>query len=433
MQVRCSYDELVPIAQLKANPKNPNTHSKDQIKRLAQIMKYQGIRNPVIVSQLSGYVVAGHGRLEAAELNGWDTFPVNYQEFTGPEQEYAALVSDNSIAEWSALDLSSINSEVPDLGPDFDIDLLGIEDFELEVADKVEPEADEDDAPRVPTESKTVLGDVYEFGGHKLVCGDCTDSDLVASLFGKSRAELCFTSPPYADQRDYNGGKELSTEYLATFMRAAYGKVAYFAVNLGYSRKNGEVNTYWDDYILEAKNTGLRLLSWNIWDRVYPASIAQQTAMFPVEHEWVFVFGDSCKELNNTVPNKGAGSRIRASTNRQKDGSMKEGRKREVSDSRPLGTIFQCDIHRGDSKHPAMFPARFAEGYIEAMTNPGDSVYEPFGGSGSTLIACEKTNRTCYMMELDPHYCDVIVQRWCDYTGRDKVKLNGEEITWAKE
>lgn len=135
MKIRCEYKKLVPLSELKPHVKNRNKHSEDQIARLAQIFEYQGIRHPIIVSNLSGFIVAGHGRLDAAKKLGLKEFPVDYQDFSSEEEEYAFLVSDNSIALWAELDLAGINADMPDLGPDFDIDLLGIKDFTIDPAE----------------------------------------------------------------------------------------------------------------------------------------------------------------------------------------------------------------------------------------------------------------------------------------------------------
>jgi hypothetical protein len=131
-QVNCSFTELVPIPKINPHPKNPNKHSPEQIERLAKIIAYQGFRHPVIVSKRSGYIVAGHGRLEAAILNNYSAVPVDYQDFDSDEAEYAFLVSDNAIAEWSELDLSSINTDLPEFGPSLDVELLGIQKFEID-------------------------------------------------------------------------------------------------------------------------------------------------------------------------------------------------------------------------------------------------------------------------------------------------------------
>lgn len=136
MKVHCPHDKLVDISKLNLHPKNPNKHSKEQIERLAKILKYQGFRYPVKVSKRSGYVTSGHGRIEAAKLNGWKKVPVSVQEYESEEQEYSDLVADNSIASWAELSLADVNLELPELGPDFDLDLLGIKDFSLDPSEK---------------------------------------------------------------------------------------------------------------------------------------------------------------------------------------------------------------------------------------------------------------------------------------------------------
>lgn len=434
MKVHCPYDELVAIENLKPHTMNLNRHPKDQIERLAKILKYQGVRYPAKVSNQSGLLTAGHGRIEAAKLIGWTHFPVSFQDYESQDQEIADLHADNQIASWAEFDFSGLNMQVPEFGPDFDVDMFGVKNFEIDVADK-EGLCDEDEVPE-RVEPKTKLGDIYQLGQHRLMCGDSTSIDAVEKLMDGQKAELCFTSPPYADQRDYNGGKELSTEHLASFIRTSHGSVSYFAVNLGYSRKDGEVNQYWDDYIKEAKSCGLKLLSWNVWDRSGSGyTIGQATAMFAIEHEFVFVFGNKTKDLNRTVENKNRDI-SKKSTIRNKSGDTR-GTFGTVGSHRQLGTVFRSDIARytGEEhhRHPAMFPVVFPEAYIEAMTDTTDPVYEPFGGSGSTLIACEKTNRKCFMMELDPHYCDVIVARWEKFTGQKAKPLTQSSDNAAME
>ena len=127
--IKCTYDELLELHKIQPNPKNPNKHTDEQIDRLSKLIDYQGQRHPIIISNRSGFVVAGHGRLEAIKKLGWEKAAVNYQDFENEAQEYAFIVSDNAISEWAELDLSSINTEMLELGPDFDIDMLGIEKF----------------------------------------------------------------------------------------------------------------------------------------------------------------------------------------------------------------------------------------------------------------------------------------------------------------
>ncbi len=432
VQVHCAHDAMVPIAELKLNPNNRNKHPDEQIERLAKIMKYNGVRRPVIVSKLSGMVTVGHGRIMAMKKLGMTHAPVNFQDYADTDAEYADAVADNAVALWAELDLAGINSDVGDLGPDFDLGMLGIKDFTLDVVEQLEPGCDEDDVPEAGP-AYVVRGDVFTLGRHRLMCGDSTMIDDVDKLMAGKNAELCFTSPPYSDQREYGGGLDLSTEHLAKFISTAYGSARYFAVNLGYSRKDGEVNTYWDDYINEARACGLRLLSWNVWDKGECGSIGNQTAMFGISHEWIFVFGPEPKDLNRTIENKNAGYFSDHNSIRQADGTVKKGKNGTVGTHSQLRTIYECSAQkaRDDIDHPARFPVEFPEGYIEAMTVTGDVVYEPFCGSGTTMIAAEKTNRTCNGMELDPKYCTVILDRWAKYAGGDPIRESDGKL-WSK-
>lgn len=131
MQIHCKYDALVPVGELKPHPKNRNSHPTEQIARLAKLLAYQGLRAPIVVSSLSGCIVKGHGTLSAIKENGWGEAPVVYQAFTDEAQEYAFVQSDNAIASWADLDLSGINSDIGDLGPGFDLEHLGIQEFNL--------------------------------------------------------------------------------------------------------------------------------------------------------------------------------------------------------------------------------------------------------------------------------------------------------------
>jgi hypothetical protein len=132
MKINCSHDSLVELHKLTPNPKNPNSHSDDQVERLAKIIDYQGQRSPIVVSNLSGFITKGHGRLLAIKMLGWESAAVDYQDYENEAQEYADIVADNSIAEWSNLDLSMINNDFVDLGPDLDLDFLGIKNFTID-------------------------------------------------------------------------------------------------------------------------------------------------------------------------------------------------------------------------------------------------------------------------------------------------------------
>ena len=166
--VRIKDIVMVPVVKLVPNPKNPNVHPPEQIERLAEIIEHQGWRRPITVSNRSGFMTVGHGRLDAAKLRGWSDVPVTYQDYENEAAEYADMVADNALAEWSDLDLARINADIGDLGPDFDIDLLGIKDFTIDVAEKSELDekpANDDDGSKhfleVELSSETEMVEIY--------------------------------------------------------------------------------------------------------------------------------------------------------------------------------------------------------------------------------------------------------------------------------
>ncbi len=412
MKINCLYDTLLPVAECSPHPKNRNKHPKDQIKRLAEILKYQGWRYPIKISNRSHFVTSGHGRIEAARFNGWDTVPVNFQDYDSEEQEYADVQADNAIASWAELDLSGINADIGDLGPDFNIDLLGLKDFVLEPADKLAPGCDEDDVPE-KVEPRTKLGDLYQLGNHRLLCGDSTNIQHVERLMGGEKADITFTSPPYnvastpggtnpniryrskeADDKSHDEYKDL----LCGFFSSAITVSKFQYVNLGWLEGNKRALIEWL-YQFRSKYVDIAF-----WDKggsnISPNEVLNSRA------ECVFIF--SCTENPN----------------------------RSVKIDKPLPkgaeNLFTIDSSRVGNKdtfgksglNSAKFPVEFVEHFINLVSPK--SIFDPFGGSGSTLIACEKTNRKCFMMELDPHYCDVIVSRWEKYSGKKAELLDGE-------
>lgn len=139
MDIKSKEIKIVPIGEIKPNPNNRNKHGQDQIDRLVEILKYQGFRSPLVISNRSGILVHGHGRLLAAQKLGLQNVPVIYQDFDDEAQEYASMVSDNAIASWSMLDLAGINFDLPELGPDFDLNMLGIKDFTMDAMPDFKP------------------------------------------------------------------------------------------------------------------------------------------------------------------------------------------------------------------------------------------------------------------------------------------------------
>ncbi len=185
-------------------------------------------------------------------------------------------------------------------------------------------------------------------------------------------------------------------------------------MNLGIARRGGFVDRYWESYISTAADCGFGLLSWNVWYRTGGYSVGQVTAMFPIEHEFIFVFGRSSRQLVPTIPNKHGGETI-VSTNRNAAGAIGTKKMHHCRTHRELGTVLVSTPVNKNEEHPAQFPVALPSEYMKAF---GGDVYDPFLGSGTTLIAAEQLGRKCYGMEISPAYCDVIVKRWETLTGK---------------
>ena len=245
-----------------------------------------------------------------------------------------------------------------------------------------------------------------------------------------AKGKVLFTSPPYSDMREYNGGKDLSVNNIASFIARYRPFTDYQCVNLGIQRKDHEIVQYWDEYIAIARDAGYKLMAWNIWDKTKCGSIGNQSAFFPIRHEWIFVFGTEFYEINLTWDK--AEESIKKGNHerrvRQADGRMEVSTTGDLSNpKKQMESVVQILPEQGAiiKEHPATFPIKLPSEYIMAMTDKGDNVIEPFGGSGTTLIACEQLERNCYIMELDEKYCDVIIDRWEQFTGEKAVLLNG--------
>jgi len=411
VEIKCSYTDLIDVDLLIPNPKNPNQHPEKQIKLLAKIMKHQGWRSPIVVSKRSGFITKGHGRLMAAKQNGWTKAPVDKQDYETEADEYADMVADNKISELSETDMLMVNEDVLQF-PDLDLDLLGIPDFEIIETNVAK--CDEDEIPE-KVEPKTKRGDIYKLGNHRLMCGDSTMIDDVENLIGENKLTMCFTSPPYnlgdnAKLRGYNGdGKDSAyieksdhktqTEYLQflnDFTSLCISKCEISFINIQLLAGNKLIMPeYWNNF----KD---RLVDLMIWDKEHAQPSAAQRVLNSV-FEMIYIFS------NEENPKR----------------SIKTG-----PDFRGnIQNIFRLNPLRGKKDesakdHGAVFPVAFPEYFIESFTNKNDTVYDSFTGTGTTMIACEKLNRSFYGMELSEQYCDVIVARWEKYTGKKAELIN---------
>ena len=441
--------EYVAIGDLKQYERNTRTHSPSQVEQLSRAITEYGFTNPVLIDE-DNELIAGHGRTAAARLLGLTEVPAIRLKGLSQAQKKALRIADNQLALNAGWDDEMLSRELASLEADgFDLSLTGfdldeieamlesapiyeesVEEDEEDDCEEEESEVEEDsDAQELPEKRITRLGDVWLLGSHRLMCGSSTSEKDVAVLLAGENADLLFTSPPYSDMREYNGGKNLDVAHVSQFIKTYEPYVSHQCVNLGIKFQDREVVPYWDDYIDVAHEAGLKLMAWCVWDKGQCGSIGQQKSFIPTRHEWIFVFGREAKALNKTIAkkdesiNKTAGRAVR-----QADGSMKESSLGDTScEFKSMESVTCVFAEKGAirSKHPAVFPVALPAEYIKALTEPGGIVIEPFGGSGTTLIASERLGRKCRIMELDPSYCDVIINRWQELTGLEAVREDG--------
>lgn len=410
MIVHCPHDKLVPIAELKPHPKNRNKHPADQIERLAKILAYQGWRYPVKVSKLSGHVTSGHGRIEAARANGWESVPVSFQDYTDEAQEYADVQADNAVASWSELDLSGINADIVDLGPDFDIDLLGIKDFVIEPADKLDPQCDEDEVPDALPEPKVVRGEVYILGNHRLMCGDSTAITDVERLMSGERANLWCTDAPYgvsyADKNEFLNSlgkpnritKRIENDHMSLEDSAEF----WFQVaSCAFTVCSNEAPYYW--FACQGGDQMMMMMMQSLG-----------RAAWKVRHELIWV-------KNNHV--------LGRCDYQYKHEPILYGWKQNGTHKFYGGfqtSVIEFPKPQANKLHPTMKPVELIELLINNSSKTGEIVLETFGGSGTAIIASEKIGRRCFAIEIDPHYCGVILDRWQNFTGKKAHREDGK-------
>ncbi len=388
--------KLVAIEEIVANPKNANKHSPEQIERLKKIISYQGFREPLVISTRSGFLVCGHGRLEAAKSLGVKELPCIYQDFKDEAQEYAHMVADNEIARWANLDEEKLKNDLKDFKLE-DLDVLGLLDTKF--LDEITPtkidEEKEDDVPEVK-DVITKKGDVWVLGNHRLMCGDSTMIDDVEKLLPekKENKKIHFISdPPYG--LSYQSSKRTDTEKFDVL-------------------KN-------DDTILDFIPLVDQLTNgfFYIW------------TSYQVVEKWILKVKEHYPKLTNMIIwFKGGGGigDLKGALSTDYEIGLVVNRGNEIVGKR-VGSVWEVGRENGTKfKHPTQKPVEINEKVLEHFTNKDDIVLDLFGGSGSNLIACEKMGRICRMMELDEKYCDVIINRWQNLTGKKaKLESTGEE------
>jgi len=377
-----SVSKLIPYAR------NSRTHSDEQIAQIAASIKEFGWTNPILIDGDNG-IIAGHGRLSAARKLGHEEVPVIELKDLTETQRKAYIIADNRLALNAGWDNEMLTIELNDLLADgFALELLGFDPKEIDAL--LEPEVvegltDEDAVPDVPDEPITKVGDIYQLGNHRLICGDSSSQNDVDKVLDGDRPDMIFTDPPYnidyqgvSDKRDKIKNDKMEDSVFVDFLnQTLYGcETMYVCCSWHYAHLFREA----------MEKIGRKPKAMIVWNKVNPA---QHLDKYFKQHEIIFYYGDY-----------GGHKTLR-------------------------GDIWTIKRQR-NTVHPTMKPVELIEMALEDNKDK-KIVFDMFGGSGSTLIACEKQNRKARLIELEPKYCDVIVKRWEDFTGKKAMLVNANE------
>ena len=380
---------------------NTRTHSEEQIKQVASSIKEFGFLNPVIIDKDNG-IIAGHCRVLACEKLGIEEVPCIKVEHLTEAQKKAYIIADNKLAENAGWDEELLKVELESLKEmDFDIDLLGFDDEEFNNLLNIEEEKEiiEDEIPEVPEEPISKLGQIYQLGNHRLMCGDSTNEEDVKKLMNGKLADMVFTDPPYdmsmGGQGCFAKGMEKCKERLEKIINFDPYVINYLSsMKIGSyyicTSKDG-IPKYLDMF----KEHNFNIL---VWCKTNPTPFTSGT--FLPDIEYIMYFSKKGEKIwNNSI------------------------KPTEIYKKYYISSKLQGRNDGGGDMHPTMKPLELITNKIKISSNINGIVLDIFGGSGSTLIACEQLDRKCYMMELDPKYIDVIIQRWENFTGQKAILL----------
>ncbi len=427
-------ETLIPFAR------NPRTHSEAQVAMIAASIVEFGWTNPLLVDGSQG-VIAGHGRLAAARKLGLAEVPVIELAHLTPAQKRAYVIGDNRLALDAGWDEELLALELAELSESgYDLALTGFDDSEIErllstgLGDENETENTDvendasDDVPETPAHPISRPGDVWQLDAHRLICGDAADPKTISALMAGEQAVLCFTSPPYGNQRDYTNTiidwDALMHGVFAQLPMAANGQVL---VNLGLIHREQEVIPYWDTWLDWMRTQGWRRFAWYVWDQG-PGLPGDWNGRLAPAFEFIFHFNRKDSEArrpNKIVPCLYAGrdTHLRgdgtsAGGMRNKDGSKTAWNHvgQVTQENKIPDAVIRIMRHKGkigqDIDHPAVFPVALPQFVLESYTDKGDIVFEPFSGSGTTLLAGQRTGRQVRATEIAPEYVDVAVKRF---------------------
>lgn len=400
--------------------KNAKKHPKKQIEQIARSIKEFGMNQPIVVDK-QGVIVVGHGRYEALKHLGWEIKDewVKVADLT-EAQAKAYRLADNKLNE-SDWDMELVLEELKELESlNFDIDITG---FDRDLI--IEPEEKDDIVPEVPEEPTTKLGDVYQLGEHRLMCGSSTEEKDVQKLMNGELVEMVWTDPPYniayegkTKKRMTIQNDEMSNDDFYTFLYDFYRHTVNIMHN-GCPIYVAHADMETRNFRQAMQDAGIEQKQCIIWVK-NSMVLGRQDYQWQHEpilygwkpgasHRWYGMF-DKKTVIDDEI-------------------DIKKLKKEELQElithyrNERKTTVIRHDRPSRSEDHPTMKPVGLIVKFILNSSRQGDLIYDGFGGSGSTLIAAEKLNRRCYMMEIDPRYVDVIIKRWEDYTGQKAVKV----------
>ncbi|MEO3475507.1 site-specific DNA-methyltransferase [Roseomonas sp. CAU 1739] len=458
--------EARAVASLLPYAGNARTHSAEQVAQIAASILEFGFVAPVLIDE-RGEIIAGHGRLLAAQSLSLEVVPTIIRAGLTDAQKAAYRLADNRIAlnaGWDEALLAAEVAKLHDMGG-IDLALTGFDGTEIDrllagletetgnvatpaVASGAEPaagnpaadpgtdsEPDPADAdPDPPRQAVTRPGDLWLLGEHRLLCGDSTDATSVARLMGDERAALLFTSPPYGNQRAYTTGGVSNWDAL---MQGVFQHVdvalrgdGQVLVNLGLIHRDGEWQPYWSGWLDWMRARGWRRFGLYAWDQG-PGLPGDWNGRLAPAFELVFHFNREARAPNKIIPCKWAGTPNKGSGLRAADGEVKAYTHvgLPVQEMRIPDSVLRITRHKGrgiETEHPAVFPVAMPELLLQTYANLGDVVFEPFTGSGTTILAGQRTGRKVRAIELAPAYVDLAIARYRTLFPELSVALDGD-------
>ncbi len=413
--------------KLMMNPDNWRRHPQSQQAAMEGVLDDLGWIQQVIVNQRTGRLIDGHLRVELARKHKAKEVPVIYVDLSEAEEKLALATLD-PISALAETDSDTLQQLLGQVETDNDALLAMLDDLEP-------PEAPEDHDPTGEPEAEDAIqgapavsqqGDVWQMGDHRLMCGDSTNPNHVKQLMDGRKARLCFTSPPYGNQRDYttdgitDWDKLMTGVFGASTMGSAMHKSGQVLVNLGLIHHKNEWQPYWDGWLEFMRIDGWRRFGLYVWDQG-PGMPGDWAGRLAPAFELIFHFNKEKRKPNKIVPCEGAGEvshQNDAGGIRSNDGEVggwtHSGQ--PIQDYKIPDSVIRLMRQKGSIgdgiDHPAVFPVTLPQHLMEAYTHEGESCYEPFNGSGTSLTAAQNSGRRMHSMELAPEYCDVALERF---------------------